>query len=244
MPAASAAARPACARSFPTCRNRLGSCAEDGVLGPVVGVVGALQAQMALAVRVGLCAHSPLGRLVSFDAGTFRFGGFRFDGAPEPAQGARFIAPAAMREGDFVVDLRAPDEGPLPHPAARRLSVDGLRPRRPAPRARPARRAVLPLGPALLAGGRPARRRLGRRNRASSPLATAPHRNPYRGAGPRWRDCTKLPLSPPCCWPPPRVRPAAAGQADGDAGLVREPRSRPDRRCRSRRAISPTLGWR
>lgn len=116
---------------FPDLPDRLGSCAEDGVLGPVVGVIGALQAQMALAVAAGL--DSPLGRLVSFDAESWRFGGFAFAGAAEPARGPVFIAPAAIRETDFIVDLRAPEEAPLVRPGAHRLGVEDFGPGGPAP---------------------------------------------------------------------------------------------------------------
>lgn len=125
---------------FPDLPPRMGSCAEDGVLGPVVGVIGALQAQMALAVLAGL-APSPLGRIVSYDARAHRFGGFAFDAAPEPRAAHRFIAPAAIRPGDFIVDLRAGDEGPLAHPAALRLPADAFGP--DGPRPAPGQRAVL-----------------------------------------------------------------------------------------------------
>ena len=101
-----------------------GSCATDGVLGPCVGIIGSLQAQMALAFLARM-APSPLGRLVSFDATGHRFGGFRFDGAPEPEGELAFIAPQQVRPEDWLVDLRASDEaGPtLPH-ASRRTVQD------------------------------------------------------------------------------------------------------------------------
>lgn len=110
---------------FPALPRRAGSCATEGVLGPVVGVIGSLQAQMALAVLAGL-TPSPLGRIVSFDAARHRFGGFGFTGAAEPARGPRFIAPAALRPADLLIDLRLPDEGPLLRPDALRLTVDQI----------------------------------------------------------------------------------------------------------------------
>ncbi|MBB95012.1 MAG: thiamine biosynthesis protein ThiF [Rhodobacteraceae bacterium] len=115
---------------FPDLPDRLGSCAEDGVLGPVVGVIGSLQAQMALAILAGL--HSPLGRIASYDGLTQRFGGFDFTGAPEPDRRPAFIAPSQIAPGDFLVDLRAASEGP-PVPGARRLSCDRFGPHGPRP---------------------------------------------------------------------------------------------------------------
>ncbi|SFE02599.1 HesA/MoeB/ThiF family protein [Roseivivax sediminis] len=125
---------------FPDLPQRLGSCAEDGVLGPVVGIVGALQAQMAMAVLAGI-SPSPLGQLVTVDARGFRFGGFRFDGAPEPAHRPRFLAPAAIAPADFVVDLRAEDEAPLVRPEAHRMPATAFGPGGPIPA--PGQRAVL-----------------------------------------------------------------------------------------------------
>lgn len=107
---------------FPELPQRLGSCAEDGVLGPVVGVIGGYQAQMALAVLAGL-TPSPLGRMLTYDGAAHRAGGFSFLGAPEPDWQPRFIDPAAIRAGDFIVDLRAPSEGPIAHQDALRLNV-------------------------------------------------------------------------------------------------------------------------
>ena len=91
---------------FPDLPRQAASCASAGVLGPVVGLIGALQAQMALAVVLGL-EPRPLGRLVSWDAGGWRMGGFRFDGAPEPARPLPFIALGQLRPDDLLIDLRA-----------------------------------------------------------------------------------------------------------------------------------------
>ena len=106
---------------FPDLPDRLGSCDADGVLGPSVGVVGGLQAQMALAVLSGNA--TPLGQLVTYDAHTLRFGGFRFDGAEDPAANPAFIAPAETAPADFLVDLRAEGEPGPALPDAIRHSV-------------------------------------------------------------------------------------------------------------------------
>ncbi|WP_294610151.1 HesA/MoeB/ThiF family protein [uncultured Roseovarius sp.] len=116
---------------FPDLPDRLGSCDADGVLGPAVGVMGALQAQMALAVLAGL-EPDPLGQLVSFDALGCRFGGFRFDGAPEPEDGFHFIAASEVRASDALSDLRAADEtGPALEGATRRTVSDFDKPTLP-----------------------------------------------------------------------------------------------------------------
>lgn len=124
---------------FPDLPERLGSCDADGVLGPSVGVVGSLQAQMALAVLAG--DRTSLGQLVTYDAATLRFGGFRFDTAPDPVPNPAFIAPETVAEGDFVVDLRAPDEPGPKLPRASRHSVTDFGPSGPKPN--PNQRAVL-----------------------------------------------------------------------------------------------------
>jgi len=118
---------------FPDLPDRLGSCDADGVLGPCVGVIGSLQAQMALAV-LARTAPTPLGQLVTFEAIGHRFGGFRFDGAPEPEGGFPFIAPAQIARDDWLADLRAEDESGPRLVNAARLTVpdfDTLRPDRP-----------------------------------------------------------------------------------------------------------------
>lgn len=107
---------------FPDLPDRLGSCDADGVLGPSVGVIGSLQAQMALAILAEI-EPVPMGQLVTFEAVGHRFGGFRFDGAPEPEDGFRFIAPDQIAPADWLVDLRAETESGPALPNASRLSV-------------------------------------------------------------------------------------------------------------------------
>ncbi|SHL11765.1 Molybdopterin or thiamine biosynthesis adenylyltransferase [Roseovarius marisflavi] len=117
---------------FPDLPDRLGSCDADGVLGPAVGVMGALQAQMTLAILAGL-ETDPLGQLVTFEALGNRFGGFRFDGAPEPEGGFAFIAASEIRASDALSDLRTADEpGPALAGAIRRTVPDFDTPALPA----------------------------------------------------------------------------------------------------------------
>jgi molybdopterin/thiamine biosynthesis adenylyltransferase len=126
---------------FPDLPERAQTCATAGILGPVVGLLGCLQAQMALAVLLGI-APSPLGQLVSFEGAGLRFGGFRFDGAPEPLDALGFLAPSQIAGDDFVVDLRGVDEAPVPAtPNARRFSVADFGP--DGPRPEPGQRTVL-----------------------------------------------------------------------------------------------------
>lgn len=110
---------------FPDLPETLGSCDTDGVLGPSVGVIGSLQAQMALAVLTN-AQPSPLGQLVRYDALSLRFSQFRFDGAPEPEIGYRFIGAQEISPIDHVIDLRAEDEDGPTIPLAERRTVADL----------------------------------------------------------------------------------------------------------------------
>ena len=112
---------------FPDLPQRFGSCAEDGVLGPIVGIIGSLQAQMTLAV-ITKQLSSPLGQLVTYDAIGNRFGGFRFDGVEEPDASLAFISPVQIKSDDLVIDLRAADEADLITANAQRLGLEQITP--------------------------------------------------------------------------------------------------------------------
>ena len=96
---------------FPEMPQRAGTCAQAGVLGTAVGVMGSLQAHITLSMILEL-EPSALGQLVSVDFTSLHFGGFRFMGAqePDPETTLRFIAPSELSAKDTAVDLRTPAE--------------------------------------------------------------------------------------------------------------------------------------
>jgi molybdopterin/thiamine biosynthesis adenylyltransferase len=111
---------------FPDLPDTAANCATAGVMGPVVGMIGALQAQMALKL---LLQHSPspLGLLMQIDMSSLSLSSFRFDAAAEPQSPWRFISPALIPLGAQVIDLRPIDEAPqLVTPDARRILPDDL----------------------------------------------------------------------------------------------------------------------
>lgn len=111
---------------FPDAPERGDSCATSGVLGPVVAMVGSIQAQMALAVLLDL-DPSPLGQMMQLDARNFRSTSFRFDKTPEPQNALRFEAANQLSDNDLIVELRDEAEAPVPiHPKARRIHPDAL----------------------------------------------------------------------------------------------------------------------
>ncbi|QCO55403.1 HesA/MoeB/ThiF family protein [Pseudorhodobacter turbinis] len=116
---------------FPDLPDQLGSCDTDGVLGPSVGVIGSLQAQMAMAILTG--DTQSLGQLVTYDARTLRFGGFRFDMAPDPRPNPAFIAANDIAATDFLIDLRASGEQGPDLPQATRYVVSDFGPHGPTP---------------------------------------------------------------------------------------------------------------
>jgi molybdopterin/thiamine biosynthesis adenylyltransferase/rhodanese-related sulfurtransferase len=112
---------------FPEMPGQAGSCAQSGVLGSAVGVMGTLQAHMVLALLLGL-QPTPLGQLITVDFRTLRFGGFSFSAAEEPGTAVlRFISADQVAESDMVIDLRSLAEAPAsPFAAALRVDVAAL----------------------------------------------------------------------------------------------------------------------
>lgn len=110
---------------FPEMPRRAGTCAQSGVLGTAVGVMGTLQAHTVLALLLGL-QPSPLGQLVTVDLRTLRFGGFSFAATQEPCEAALpFISADQVAETDIVIDLRSLAEAPTStFAAALRIDVD------------------------------------------------------------------------------------------------------------------------
>jgi len=118
---------------FPDLPDRAATCATAGVMGPVVGMIGAAQAQLALAFLIG--QHpSPLGQLIRFDMHNFRSSGFRFDAAPDPALDLTFIAASDSTPADFVIELRGAEEAATPvSTTAKRLTVAQFSDQQPVP---------------------------------------------------------------------------------------------------------------
>lgn len=108
---------------FPDVSIDGGTCATVGVLGTAVAVLGSLQAHLVLSLLLKL-EPTVLGRVVTFDAKRLAFGGFGFEGSPEPEALVPFISAADVVAGDLVIDLRSVDEAPRTFAGGRRLDVD------------------------------------------------------------------------------------------------------------------------
>lgn len=111
---------------FPDLPQAARNCATAGTVGPAVGVLGMMQAQMVLAQILGL-TPSPLGQVISVDMMRYSFSGFSFIGAEEPENSVPFIGLSQIREGDTVIDLRPATEAAVPATsAALRLTMEDL----------------------------------------------------------------------------------------------------------------------
>ncbi|CAI3937556.1 Molybdopterin or thiamine biosynthesis adenylyltransferase (ThiF) (PDB:1ZUD) (PUBMED:32239579) [Commensalibacter communis] len=97
---------------FPKMTLGGGNCSTIGVMGPIVSILGAIQAQMALSVLLDF-TPTPLGQLINVDCRTWRFSEFRFDKAQEPKDNnVTFIDYNDLLPEDCVVELRDIKEAP------------------------------------------------------------------------------------------------------------------------------------
>ena len=121
---------------FPDAPQNAASCATAGVMGPVVTMLGAAQAQLALSHLLGL-TPSPLGQMLQVDLRHFRLSSFRFDDAAEPDTAFPYLARKQICDSDVIVDLRGEEETPdLIHSRAIRLAPHTLQARLTPPQAR------------------------------------------------------------------------------------------------------------
>ncbi|ETX10303.1 thiazole biosynthesis protein ThiF [Marinomonas ushuaiensis DSM 15871] len=99
--------KPSLRAIFPELPQRAENCSSAGVMGPIVGTIGCLQAQFTLNLLLNI-EPSPLGQLVSIDLHNLRQSGFRFDDAPEPSENQLlgFIDTDEVTSQDWLVDLR------------------------------------------------------------------------------------------------------------------------------------------
>lgn len=111
---------------FPDLPESGATCATAGVMGPVVAMIGAMQAQMALSVLLGH-RPSPLGQMMQVDMASYRVSTFRFDTAPEPEFALPFVHRDHLRPEDRVIELRTEAEAPaLPCAWAKRIGADAI----------------------------------------------------------------------------------------------------------------------
>ena len=98
---------------FPDLPNNIENCNTAGVMGPVVGVLGSLQCQMAINYILNL-EPNPIGQMISINLKKYQFSTFRFDNASEPKKSDfKFISFNQIQDDDLVVELRDKKEMPF-----------------------------------------------------------------------------------------------------------------------------------
>ncbi|XAO72124.1 MAG: HesA/MoeB/ThiF family protein [Acetobacteraceae bacterium] len=97
---------------FPSLPARVMTCRETGVMGPVVAMMGALQAQMVLDVLMD-ASPSPLGLMFQINLENWKTAQFRFDGASEPETPyAAFIDATSLSATDRIFLMRPAELDP------------------------------------------------------------------------------------------------------------------------------------
>lgn len=101
-------------------------CQAAGVLGPAVAILGAMQAQLALALVLG-SGPDPRGRLLRWDGERLGFSSFDFSNAPDPDVAWPLLACRDITSGDIVIDLRTAGESKRAvTPSARHCTPDAI----------------------------------------------------------------------------------------------------------------------
>ena len=114
---------------FPSPPDQGLSCTHDGVLGPVVAVLGALQAQAAIKL---LIAEPGPATLLSVDLWHNHFSSIDFSNAPEPekTKPITVLKSAELKADDIVIDVRNTDELLTPPlPGAQHIPLAAIRQR-------------------------------------------------------------------------------------------------------------------
>lgn len=96
---------------FPRWPGQAGDCASVGVLGPVVAMIGSLQAQLVLALLLA-SGPPPGGRLWRWDGQALAFSHFDFHHAEEPADPLPLLGCGQLRVDDLAIELRSVAEAP------------------------------------------------------------------------------------------------------------------------------------
>ena len=98
---------------FPDLPDNIENCNTAGVLGPVVGTLGSIQAQMAINYVLNI-KPKPLGQMISINLKNYYFSNFRFDKATEPKNSNfKFIDLDQIKDDDLIVELRDIKEAPV-----------------------------------------------------------------------------------------------------------------------------------
>ena len=98
---------------FPDLPDDIENCNTVGIIGPVVGVLGSMQAQMVINYILNL-NPSPIGQLISINLKKYKFSTFRFDKATEPKKSNfKFITFNQIQKNDLVIELRDEKEMPV-----------------------------------------------------------------------------------------------------------------------------------
>lgn len=110
---------------FPDMPMQAANCAEAGVLGTAVAVLGSLQAHLTLSTLLDLAP--PKYQLISFDGRNMSFSSFDYSHAQEPLQILPFVSFANINANDIVIDVRGLEEAPQsPYPTALRVLPDEI----------------------------------------------------------------------------------------------------------------------